>query len=158
MISFTVQGTPVQQVRIRISSQAGKSRACYDDETAEYMEMVRRCAIEAQNGCDSLTGPLAMIVDCTYPVPDSWPAHRRQAALHGAWYAAHEDVNDICKVIADTLKGAIYDDVNQIAVMVSTKKYGAEGEAKVTVCELSCVNNPRWLIANIKRTVEAGTR
>ena len=157
MVSFKVQGTPVRLIRIKISNSKGKGNACYDDETTEYIERIRQSAIASLNGSDILKGPLAMIVDCTYPIPDSWPSHRRQAALHGAWHTVHENMDGLCEVVAYALKGVVYDDSSQISVIVGAKKYGAEGETMVSVYEMNCIANPRWLISNLKMAVEAGT-
>lgn len=155
MISFTIPGTPVPQGRPRFNSAT--KRTYYDDKTMEYRERVKAYALLAQNGNEPLSGALAMIVDCTFPIPDSWPKHKKQNALNGAWHTVRGDISNIVKAIEDSCNGILYVDDSQIAVSIAFKKYGLEPEAKVTVCELNCVENPRWLIANIKRAVEAGT-
>lgn len=155
MISFTIPGTPVPQGRSRFNSITKKTY--YDDKTTAYRDLVKQCAIKAQNGCDSLTGALAMIVDCTFPIPTSWPKYKQREAV-GKWHIEPKDTDNICKAVADSCNGVIYDDDKQIAVLVGAKKYGTEPEVKVTVCELSEVKNPCWLIASLKGIVESGER
>jgi Holliday junction resolvase RusA-like endonuclease len=98
-----------------------------------------------------------MIVDCTFPVPESWPKYKRHEALAGAWHTLRPDISNVIKGIEDSCNGILYTDDSQIAVSIGFKKYGSAPQAKVTIYELDCVENPLWLIANIKRAVEAGT-
>ena len=155
MISFTIPGTPVPQGRPRFNSIT--KRTYYDDKTTEYRERVKAYAILAQNGNEPLSGALAMIVDCMFPIPASWPKYRKQAALQGQWHTDKGDIDNCIKAVADSLNGVVYDDDKQIAVLVGFKHYSLEPETRVSVFELNHIENPRWLIANIKRAVEAGT-
>lgn len=150
MISFTIPGTPVPQGRPRVTRTG---HAYYDEKTKEYRERVKQCAIASQNGCDSLTGALAMIVDCTFPVPDSWPKYKRQEALKGKWHIVRPDASNILKGIEDSLNGIVYDDDSQIVVSMCFKHYGAEPETRVTVFELKEDCSPCWLIAHLKKEV-----
>jgi Holliday junction resolvase RusA-like endonuclease len=150
MISFTIPGTPVPQGRPRLTSTG---HAYYDKKTKEYRERVRQCAIVAQEGAEPLTGALAMFVDCVMPIPESWAKHRKQAALHGMWHTSTKDTDNLIKAVADSCNGIIYEDDSQLALVVGTKSYGTEPEAKVTIYQLNDLNNPRWLISNLKRTL-----
>jgi Holliday junction resolvase RusA-like endonuclease len=125
--------------------------AYYDEKTKEYRERVRQCAIVAQAGREPLTGALAMFVDCVLPIPASWPAHKKQAALHGQWHVLRPDSSNIIKGIEDSLNGIVYEDDSQISLLVGAKSYGTEPEAKVTIYQLNDLNNPRWMISNLKR-------
>lgn len=149
MISFTIPGAPVPQGRPRVTSTG---HAYYDKKTKEYRERVRQCAIVAQNGAEPLTGALVMFVDCVLPIPQSWPKHRQQAAIHGMWHTTRPDADNLCKAVADSCNGIIYDDDSQIAVLIGTKSYGAEPQAKVTIFRLD-IQNSRWLIGNLKRVM-----
>jgi Holliday junction resolvase RusA-like endonuclease len=148
MISFTIPGTPVPQGRPRVTKTG---HAYYDEKTKEYRERVRQCAIVAQAGRETLTGALAMFVDCVLPIPQSWPVHRKQAALHGQWHVLRPDSSNIIKGIEDSLNGIVYEDDSQIALLIGTKSYGTEPETKVTIFQLNNLENPRWLVGNLKR-------
>jgi Holliday junction resolvase RusA-like endonuclease len=150
MISFTIPGTPVPQGRPRVTSTG---HAYYDKRTQGYRDLVKQCAIAAQEGREPLTGALAMFVDCVLPIPQNWPVHRKQAAIHGMWHILRPDSSNIIKGIEDSLNGIIYEDDSQIALLVGAKSYGTEPEAKVTIYQLNNLNNPRWLIGNLKRTL-----
>jgi Holliday junction resolvase RusA-like endonuclease len=91
-----------------------------------------------------------MFIDCVLPIPQSWPKHRQQAALHGMWHINRPDTDNLCKAVADSCNGILYDDDSQIAVLIGTKSYGTEPEAKVQIFQLNDLNNPRWLIGNLK--------
>ena len=148
MISFVIPGTPVPQGRPRVTRTG---HAYYGEKTKEYRERVRQCAIASQNGCETMAGALAMIVDCTFPVPDSWPKYKRQEALNGKWHTSRGDTDNICKAVADSCNGIIYDDDSQIAVLIGFKHYGSEPETRVTIFELKEDCSPCWLIASLKR-------
>lgn len=150
MISFTIPGAPVPQGRPQV---AKTGHAYYDEKTKEYRERVRQCAIVAQEGAEPLTGALAMFIDCVMPIPESWAKHRKQAALHGMWHINRPDADNLCKAVADSCNGILYDDDSQITVLIGTKSYGSEPQAKVTIFRLNDVQNPRWLIGNLKRTL-----
>jgi Holliday junction resolvase RusA-like endonuclease len=149
MISFTIPGTPVPQGRPRVTSTG---HAYYDKRTQDYRELVKQCAIASQNGAEPLTGPLAMFVDCVMPIPESWPKHRKCAAMHGMWHINRPDSSNLIKAIEDSCNGILYEDDSQIAVLIGTKSYG-EPETKVSIYQLNDQNNPRWLIGNLKRTL-----
>jgi Holliday junction resolvase RusA-like endonuclease len=127
--------------------------AYYDKRTQDYRELVKQCAIVAQGGREPLTGALAMFVDCILPIPQSWPLHKKQAALHGQWHVLRPDSSNIIKGIEDSLNGIMYEDDSQIAILLGSKSYGKEAEVKVTIYQLNSIENPRWLIGNLKRTL-----
>jgi Holliday junction resolvase RusA-like endonuclease len=150
MISFVIPGAPIPQGRPRMTRTG---HAYYDKRTQEYRELVKQCAVFAQAGREPLTGALAMFVDCVMPIPERWAKHRKQAALHGMWHTTRPDADNLCKAVADSCNGIIYEDDSQIAVLIGTKSYGAEPQAKVTIFRLTDVQNPRWLIGNLKRVM-----
>jgi Holliday junction resolvase RusA-like endonuclease len=69
------------------------------------------------------------------------------------WHTSTKDTDNLIKAVADSCNGIIYEDDSQLALVVGTKAYGAEPEAKVTIYQLNDLNNPRWLISNLKRTL-----
>lgn len=155
MISFTIPGEPVPQGRPRVT-RAGITY--YDAKTKAYRELAKKCATIAQVGRESLLGPLAMIVGCEFSVPESWPKYKRQAALHGQWHTSRKDVDNVVKAVSDSCNGIIYDDDSQIAVVIGTKCYSSEPKTKVIIYELNEINNPRWLIGNLKKCVDSAER
>ena len=155
MISFEIPGEPVPQGRPRVT-RTGVTY--YDAKTKAYRELVKQCATIAQAGRVTLLGPLAMIVDCEFSVPESWSKYKRQAALHGQWYTGRKDVDNVIKAVSDSCNGIIYVDDSQIVVVVGTKSYSLEPKTKVNIYELNEINNPRWLIGNLKRCVDNAER
>jgi Holliday junction resolvase RusA-like endonuclease len=153
VISFTVPGVPVPQGRPRVTRTG---HAYYDEKTKEYREKVKRCAEMAMENEKLLEGALALFVDCVMPIPSSWPAYRKQAAASGKWHIQRPDTDNLIKSVADSCNGVIYEDDSQLSVVIGTKSYGSVPEAKVSVYPLNGVNSPRWLIANLKRNLEAG--
>lgn len=148
MISFVIPGVPIPQGRPRVTKTG---HAYYDEKTKEYRQRVKECAMNAKKRREALTGALAMFIDFTLPIPASWPKHRQQAAMHGMWHINRGDTDNLCKAVADSCNEILYDDDSQIAVLIGTKSYGTEPEAKVTIFQLNDLQNPRWLIGNLKR-------
>jgi Holliday junction resolvase RusA-like endonuclease len=67
------------------------------------------------------------------------------------WQTSRPDTDNLLKAVADSCNGILYEDDSQIAVLIGTKSYGTEPEAKVTIYQLNDLNNPRWMISNLKR-------
>ena len=153
MISFTVPGIPVPQGRPRVTRTG---HAYYDEKTKEYREKVKQCAEMAMENEKPLEGALALFVDCVMPIPSSWPMYKKQTAACGQWHTSTKDTDNLIKSVADSCNGIIYEDDSQLSVVIGTKSYGSVPEAKVSVYPLNEVNSPRWLIANLKRNLEAG--
>ena len=71
-----------------------------------------------------LEGPLAVRLFAMMPVPKSWPNKRRDAALAGLiFHTSTPDGDNIFKLCADGLNGAIYVDDKQIVRHVVIKEF-----------------------------------
>ena len=127
----------------------------YDKKTHEYRERVRDYAIEASEGREVLTGPVAVIVEAIFTPPESWPKYRKEAALRGMWNVKKPDMDNIVKAVTDSMSGVIYDDDNQVAIPIGMKRYGETDATRITVIDLSAIDNPRWLMDSIKRVVKS---
>jgi DNA-binding LacI/PurR family transcriptional regulator len=77
--------------------------------------------------------------------------HRRIAIVTGlkSVYSAKERLVGYLRALSDN--GILYDDDSQIVVLSGAKSYAVEPEAKVTVYQINDMQNPRWLIGNLKR-------
>lgn len=148
MISFVIPGVPVPQGRPRVYQNGGVG---YNRSTTAYRKVITQYAEIAKEEQGQLFGALAMMCEFTFPIPTRWPKHRQQAAMHGMWHITRKDVDNLCKAIADSCNGILYEDDEQIAVLIGTKSYSTEPEARVTICQLNDIQNPRWLIGNLKR-------
>jgi Holliday junction resolvase RusA-like endonuclease len=153
MINFTVPGEPVPQSRPRV---AHTGHAYYDTRTTAYREKVKQCAEMAQMGREGLTGALALVIDCEFSVPESWPKNKRRAALNGQWHTSRKDLDNVVKNALDAISGICFEDDKQVALLLATKHYSNEAKTKISIFELSEVKNPLWLIATLKRDLKYG--
>ena len=153
MISFTVPGVPVPQGRPRVTRTG---HAYYDEKTKAYREKVKQCAEMAMENEKPLEGALALFVDCEFPVPDSWPKYKKQAALNGQWHTSHKDLDNVVKNALDAISGICFEDDKQVALLLAAKHYSNETKTKITIFELSEVKKPLWLIATLKRDLKYG--
>jgi Holliday junction resolvase RusA-like endonuclease len=153
LISFTVPGGPVPQGRPRFNARTRKPY--YDDETKQYRERVKQYASETQEGRETLIGPCAVIVEAIFTPPECWSKCRKEAAIRGGFHLASKDSDNIAKAVLDSMNKIVYEDDKQVAILVAMKRYGETDATRITVIDLSAIDNPRWLMDSIKRVVKS---
>jgi Holliday junction resolvase RusA-like endonuclease len=91
----------------------------------------------AMRGRPLLEGPLAVRLFAMMPVPQSWPNKRRDAALTGLiFHTSTPDGDNIFKLVADGLNGAVYVDDKQIVRHAVFKEYAENPGLIVEVYKL----------------------
>lgn len=114
-------------------SRAGGGRAYTDAKTASAETWVRACAIE-QVGQPCLAGPLALHMEISVSVPQSWSKRRQADALAGTTRPTGKpDVDNTLKLLADALNGVVWRDDSQLVDVRVIKRYGTEPGALVEV-------------------------
>lgn len=79
-----------------------------------------------------ISGPVAVCIAFTMPIPQSWSRKRREAALWQA-HIGKPDLDNLVKAICDGCNGVIWADDSKIWQLVATKNYGPDVGAVVTV-------------------------
>ena len=98
-----------------------------------HMALVAHVAALAMNGRPPLEGPLEMEIAAEYIKPKSWS--RRKAAAT-KWKTSPPDVDNLAKIIKDTLSGIVYADDAQIALLLAKKRYADTATMIVTIVNL----------------------
>lgn len=129
-IVFVVPGDPVPFAR---AGSNGKQRFT-PRKQADHMVGVKRCGADAMAGREPFAGPVELVVEATYVVPASWSKLKRERAW---WKAGKPDVDNLLKIVADSLNGIAYLDDMQIADGRATKRYGVRSETRITIRELA---------------------
>jgi Holliday junction resolvase RusA-like endonuclease len=142
-IGLTVPGTPTAKGRPRISTRGGLARAYTPAATrlAEDTMAGRVLALlEARHDRGLWPSKTALRVDLRFvlPIPPSWPAWRRAAALlkrHGP--VGKPDLDNLVKLAKDALNGVLWVDDSQIVILVAGKVYGVDPCTEILATEVA---------------------
>ena len=137
-VTFHVPGEVVPWAR------AGRTRqgfAFTPKRQKDYQAVVRSLAHEAMDGRPPIEGPCALKVVAFYPWPKGATLKRRHDPA-GAWKATRPDVDNLIKLVSDTLQGIAFRDDGQLARMVAEKVHGPAAGLTVMVRTLADVPCP----------------
>lgn len=111
MITFTVPGPPAPKGRPRV----GKGRTYTPAKTKAAEQQVAWLCRAAMRGRKPIPGPVA--VELTFTMPN-----RRRI-----------DVDNLAKLVCDSINGIAYDDDSQIIDLRATKRFDGEPGTLVTI-------------------------
>ena len=95
-----------------------------DPESVKYETALAWKAKAAMKGRAPLTGPLAIRVFATVPIPKSWPQRDKDAAVVGTKHATwRPDADNYLKNV-DALNGIVWNDDAQVVCALVVKRYG----------------------------------
>lgn len=114
---FIVAGTPSGKGRHRMT-RTGHTYTPEATVTAEAN--VRGAYLRAYPRSKPHDGPVELSFDATFVVPASWPKWKRELAIRGLWmHTTRPDVDNVCKLLADSL--------NSVAWLNDTQLFDAHG-------------------------------
>lgn len=125
MIRFTIPGEPQGKGRPKFSKRGNIAIARTPEKTVIYENLVR---MEYQRQCGNVrfsdNEQLCMTVNAFYAIPKSASKAKRTAMLKGEIRPTKKpDVDNVLKVIADSLNQIAYRDDAQIVRAVINKRY-----------------------------------
>lgn len=95
-----------------------------DAETRGYENALKQLAAIKMKGRPPFEGPLAVRIFAMMPIPPSWPARDRDAALAGTKFPTTKpDADNIGKSAADALNGVVFLDDTQLIRILVVKEY-----------------------------------
>lgn len=124
-IQFTVQGKPQAKERPRFKKTGDKTICYTPKKTKTYENLVRR---EYKKQCDSyyfrdLT-PIVVSMRIYYPIPTKTKVTVRNDMLDGTIRpTTTPDIDNVIKIICDSLNGLAYKDDAQIVCVTATKYF-----------------------------------
>ncbi len=131
-VSFTIPGVPVAKGRPRF----GNGRA-YTPQRTRYAESKSQgAALEAMNKARlrPTAGPVEVQLEFYFPVPASWPQHKRQRVISGELKpASRPDLDNLAKQVTDAMNGIVYIDDAQIVSLSARKWFSQAPETRVIV-------------------------
>ena len=137
-VSFTILGEPRGKGRPRVVSRNGFSKAYTPKETAMYENLVRvEYEVQTERYRFSDASFLEMKIETYYSVPKSTSKKRRASMISGDIRPMKKpDLDNVIKIIADSLNNVAYKDDTQIVTCKCYKYYSDEPKVVVTIVEL----------------------
>lgn len=133
MIRLTVPGDPVGKARPRV---VRGGHAFTPTKTVNYETQVRERFAAEYPGFVPLSGPVALVLTAFFRVPQSRSGRQRAAMLAGEIHpTVKPDVDNLLKIVADSLNGLAYLDDKQICAAQVVKKYADAPRVEITVKE-----------------------
>ncbi len=123
-IAFEVRGVPVGQGRARMARVGRGVRAYTDEKTRRASASFLAQALPYKPD-KPLEGALRLRLRFVFPVPASYSKKRRERCLVGLeWPAKRPDLDNLEKLVKDSLNGVFYRDDSQVCYVVKAKQYG----------------------------------
>ena len=133
-MKIIIPGEAKGKARPRINTKTGK--AYTPKKTVEYENWVKECYCITQEKT-KLEGAIKADIKVYMSIPKSTSKKKRQEMLEGKIRPTKKpDVDNIAKVILDSLNSFAYDDDKQIVDCWVEKWYGEEPRVEVTLSEV----------------------
>lgn len=117
-----------------------RSRRAYTDKATVKAEERVRMTAQATLGAPRLEGALRVVLELGVPVPKSWPAAKRQAALTGALRpTAKPDVDNVSKLVLDALNDVLWVDDAQVCELHVRRVFMRDPKTTLAVVALDSV-------------------
>lgn len=141
-ILLTIPGAPTAKGRPRFSRRSGRAYTPAKTAQAESTFASRAAAalLTATEWASDWPTATAARVDLVFvlPIPASWPAWKREAALAGdVRPVSKPDIDNLAKLAKDALNGVLWVDDSQVVELRAHKVYGAEPKTCIYVAELA---------------------
>jgi Holliday junction resolvase RusA-like endonuclease len=121
-LTFTIPGPMRGKGRPRFVRATGRAYTPQETENAEAW--VRQCAVQA--GAKPVEGPLALILCIFVDIPASWSKSKRAQAIAGEVRPTNKpDLDNIIKLIGDSLNGIAWVDDKQIVEIKAGRFYAS---------------------------------
>ena len=137
-VEFIIAGEPHGKGRPRVVSRNGFTKAYTPQETASYENLVRvEYELQTRRYKFSNGSFIEMVIEAYYSIPKSVSKKRRAMMLSGELRPTKKpDMDNVVKIIADSLNNIAYKDDTQIVTCKCYKYYSDDPCVKVTLKEL----------------------
>ena len=134
MIEFIIEGIPQGKGRPKFSSRGSFVRVYTPKKTADYEKVVRE-AYGNRPKCDDV--PLKVVIRAYYPIPKSMSKKELQLALIGKKLPlVKPDIDNVSKIILDSLNDVAYEDDKQVVSLTIEKFYSQAPRVVVSIYEI----------------------
>ena len=136
-VMFTIPGDPKGKARPRVfTNKQGRSQAITPKETLSYENLVKWVYQNTQ-GARKLEGELEARIVAMYPIPKSMTKKKRQLIDEGKLHPTKKpDLDNVAKIVLDSLNSIAYSDDSQIVKLGVEKHYSENPRVEVTLYEV----------------------
>lgn len=129
MIKFVVLGKPVAKARPRMTRQGF---AYTPQKTVNYENLIKLSFQSEFPSHEPFLGLIEANITCIFDIPKSYSKKKTKELLETHNNYNHKpDLDNIAKIILDSLNGIAYKDDSQVTILHINKEYG--NQAKVIV-------------------------
>jgi Holliday junction resolvase RusA-like endonuclease len=129
-IRFTIPGRVSGKGRPKFASRGKFVHVYTPSKTVSMEAVVRDFGSKAMDGLAPLDGPIGLIIKITQTPAPSWSKKKRAAAF---WVTGKPDVDNICKLIGDSLNNIVWQDDAQIASLHVERHYSVSEQERVEI-------------------------
>ena len=134
-IRFVIPGEPKGKGRPRMSTKTG--RAYTPNETLSYENLVR-WIYQNTEGAQKIDDEIEARIVCMYQIPKSMTKKNRQLIEEGKLHPTKKpDLDNVAKIILDSLNNIAFHDDSQIVKLTVEKHYSDNPRVEVCLYELS---------------------
>lgn len=135
-MKIVIDGVPCPKGRPRFAVRGGFARAYTPAKTRSHEEVIRHAGIEAMNGLEPLTEALRVTISFFMPIPKSTSKKDRQLMIDGdIQHIKKPDVDNMAKLVCDSLNEVAWVDDSQIVRMVASKHYSDYPRTEIEIEE-----------------------
>lgn len=134
MIKFVVFGKPVAKARPRMTRQGF---AYTPQKTINYENLVRYTFQSEFPSHEPFLGLIEANITCIFDIPKSYSKKKTKELLETHNNYNHKpDLDNIAKIILDSLNGIAYKDDSQVTILHINKEYGNQSKVIVELEEI----------------------
>lgn len=133
-IRIEIFGTPVPKGRPRV---APSGHVYTPPKTRHWEKAAAWLAVQQMRGRDIIRGPARISVTATLPIPKSWSAKKRAAALAGELHpTSRPDTDNYLKAASDAVCGRVVREDSQFVEVSARKVYGPAPKVVIEISEI----------------------
>ena len=133
-VTFVIHAPPIGKIRHR--SMVLPNGMIHNYNTKKNTDYEKLVKTEFKKQCPHtyFDGEIEVIINAYFPIPKSWNKRKQKEALEGIFRPiVKPDVDNISKIVLDSLNGVAFDDDKSVTDLHIHKWYSNEPRVEVTI-------------------------